>query len=202
TMVLKPSEMTPYSAELFARVLEEAGVPQGVFNLVHGDGRTVGSALAAHPDIDMVSFTGSTAAGIEVAIRAAPTVKRVCQELGGNPASILPPDADFDHAVRQAVAMGMDNTGQSCNAPTRLLVPQARHDEVLSMAEAAARKLIVGDPQDPATEIGPLASSIQFDRVRGHIGAGSREGAVLVTGGDMAGQQRGYFVAPAKTGSA
>lgn len=201
TMVLKPSEMTPYSAELFARVLEEAGVPPGVFNLVHGDGRTVGSALAAHPGIDMVSFTGSTAAGIEVAIRAAPTVKRVCQELGGKSPNILLPDADFEHAVPQAVAMCMDNTGQSCNAPTRLLVPQARHDEVLAMAEAAARKLIVGDPQDPATEIGPLASAIQFERVRRHIDAGSREGAVLVTGGDMAGQQRGYFMAPAIFGA-
>lgn len=199
TMVLKPSESTPLSAHLLAEVLDEAGVPAGVFNMVHGTGPTVGAAMASHPNVDMVSFTGSTAAGIEVAIRAAPTVKRVCQELGGKSANILLPDVDFEQAVTQAVRLCMENTGQSCNAPTRLLVPADKHTEVLAIAAAAADKLKVGDPRDPETDIGPLVSRSHFERVQAHLTTGTREGALLATdrdGGRVL-PNAGYFLAPA-----
>lgn len=198
TMVLKASELTPLSAVLFAEVLEEAGVPKGVFNLVHGEGKTVGAAMATHPLVDMVSFTGSTAAGIEVAINAAPTVKRVTQELGGKSPNILLRDADFGTAVRQAVEACMENTGQSCNAPTRLLVPAERHDEIAEEAAEIAKALRLGDPRDEKTDIGPIVSRAHLDRVRNYIEIGRQEGARLMTGGaePVEGLAPGYFVKP------
>ncbi|MCE9650079.1 MAG: aldehyde dehydrogenase family protein [Parvibaculum sp.] len=198
TMVLKASELTPMSAVLFAEVLEEAGVPRGVFNLVHGDGPGVGTALSSHPLVDMVSFTGSTAAGVQVAINAAPTVKRVTQELGGKSPNILLRDADFDTAVEQAVRACMDNTGQSCNAPTRLIVPAERHDEIAERAGEIASNLRVGDPRQAETEIGPIVSRVHFERVRNYIEIGRQEGARLVAGGaePVAGLAPGYFVKP------
>jgi aldehyde dehydrogenase (NAD+) len=198
TMVLKASELTPMSASIFAEVLEEAGVPRGVFNMVHGDGRNVGSALSSHPLVDMVSFTGSTAAGVQVALNAAPAVKRVTQELGGKSPNLLLRDADFDTAVEQAVRACMDNTGQSCNAPTRLIVPVERHDEIAERAGEIARKLRVGDPRDSETEIGPIVSRVHFERVRNYIEIGRREGARLVAGGaePVGNLPPGYFVKP------
>ncbi|MBX3492117.1 MAG: aldehyde dehydrogenase family protein [Parvibaculum sp.] len=198
TMVLKPSELTPMSAVLFAEVLEEAGVPTGVFNLVHGDGRSVGAAMASHPLVDMVSFTGSTAAGIQVAINAAPTVKRVTQELGGKSPNILLRDTDFSKAVRQAVESCMENTGQSCNAPTRLIVPAERHDEIAERCVEIAKCLRIGDPRDSKTDIGPIVSRAHLERVRNYIEIGRQEGAVLVTGGAEPLEElgAGYFVKP------
>ena len=198
TMVLKPSELTPFSAELFAEVLEEADVPAGVFNMVHGDGRTVGTAMASHPDVDMVSFTGSTAAGVQVAINAAPTVKRVAQELGGKSPNILLDDADFEAMVPIAVESCMENTGQSCNAPTRLIVPAGRHDEIVERAVEAALALRVGDPTSEETDIGPIVSKLHLGRVRNHIEIGRQESAILATGGadPIAGLDSGYFVRP------
>ncbi len=198
TMVLKPSELTPCSAHLFAEVLHEAGVPPGVFNLVHGEGRVVGAAMASHGDVDMVSFTGSTAAGIQVAMNAAPGVKRVAQELGGKSPNILLADVDFAETVPAAVGACMENTGQSCNAPTRLLVPAERHDEAVEMAAAAARALRVGDPASETTDIGPLVSRLHLERVRNYIEIGRQEGAVMAAGGadPLPGLDPGYFVAP------
>ncbi|HEY4344492.1 MAG TPA: aldehyde dehydrogenase family protein [Parvibaculum sp.] len=202
TMVLKPSELTPLSAQLFAEVLHEAGVPAGVFNMVHGDGPTVGTAMSSHPDVDMVSFTGSTVAGVKVAINAAPGIKRVAQELGGKSANILLDDADFAAAVPQAVLACMDNSGQSCNAPTRLLVPAARHDEVLDMAAAAARSILIGDPREPETEMGPLVSKLHCEKVRGLIETGRAEGATLAAGGsERFANTDGYFVSPTVFGN-
>lgn len=198
TMVLKPSELTPHSAHLFAEVLHEAGVPAGVFNMVHGDGKTVGTAMASHAEADMVSFTGSTAAGVQVALNAAPTVKRVAQELGGKSPNILLEDADFATMVPLAVQTCMENTGQSCNAPTRLIVPAERHDEVVEMAVDAALALRVGDPAKEETDIGPIVSRLHLGRVRNHIEIGRQEGAILATGGadPVAGLDPGYFVRP------
>ena len=155
TMVLKPSEVAPFNAILFAEVLDEAGVPPGVFNLVNGDGPTVGAAISSHPDIDMVSFTGSTRAGVEVARNAAPTVKRVAQELGGKSANIILDDADFAAAIARDVFGMCTNSGQSCNAPTRMLVPDSRMDEAARIAKAAAAGVKVGDPNAADTTIGP-----------------------------------------------
>ena len=182
TMVLKPSEIAPLDAYLFAQVLHDAGVPPGVFNLVNGDGPGVGSALAAHPEVDMVSFTGSTRAGIQVAKNAADTVKRVCQELGGKSANILLDDADFQKAVTRDVLGCFSNSGQSCNAPTRMLVPAARLDEVKSIARAAAAMVKEGDPQAESTTMGPVVSKAQYDRIQRLIQAGIDEGAELVCG--------------------
>ncbi|ABS61789.1 aldehyde dehydrogenase [Parvibaculum lavamentivorans DS-1] len=198
TMVLKASELTPMSAVLFAEILEEAGVPKGVFNLLHGEGRTVGAAIATHPLIDMVSFTGSTAAGVQVAINAAPTVKRVTQELGGKSPNILLRDADFDVAVRQAVEACMENSGQSCNAPTRLIVPSDRHDEIAERAEEAAKALRVGDPENEETDLGPVVSRAHLKRVRNYIEVGQQEGAILIAGGaePIDDLPPGYFVKP------
>ena len=198
TMVLKPSEVAPYTALLIAEILDEAGVPAGVFNLVNGEGPVVGQAIAAHPDIDMVSFTGSTRGGIEVARAAAPTVKRVGQELGGKSANIILDDADFDKAVAAGVADCFRNSGQSCNAPTRMLVPAARLDEVIEIARAAAEGTKVGDPKADDTDLGPVASEVQWTKIQGLIQAGIDEGAELVAGGPGRpdGLERGYYVRP------
>ena len=198
TMVLKPSEMAPLSAYLFAQILDEAAVPPGVFNLVNGDGPTVGSAIAAHPDIAMVSFTGSTRAGVAVATAAALTVKRVTQELGGKSASIILDDADFENAVKQGVQECFRNSGQSCNAPTRMLVPRSKIADVVVVAKQTAEGTHVGDPVSEGTNLGPLASKAQFDKVQRLIHLGIEEGAQLVAGGPgrPAGINKGYFVRP------
>ena len=198
TMVLKPSEFSPFSAIIWAEILDEAGVPAGVFNLVNGTGAAVGAALAAHPDIDMVSFTGSTRAGTEVARAAAATVKRVHQELGGKSPNIVLDDAEFERAVKASVLSVMQNTGQSCNAPTRLLVPASRLAEVEALAKKAAESVVVGDPASEATSMGPVVSKIQFERVEAYISRGIAEGAKLLSGGEgrPAGLSSGYFVRP------
>ncbi len=198
TMVLKPSEFSPFSAAIFAEVLDDAGVAPGVFNLVNGSGPEVGAALAAHPEVDMISFTGSTRAGTEVARIAAATVKRVHQELGGKSPNILLDDADFEKAVRASVEHVFQNSGQSCNAPTRLLVPAARLAEVEALARKTAESVLVGDPASEKTAVGPVVSKIQFERVQGYISEGIREGAKLIAGGEgrPAGLQKGYFVRP------
>jgi aldehyde dehydrogenase (NAD+) len=199
TMVLKPSEMTPLDAMVLAEVLHDAGVPAGVFNLVNGDGPGVGSVLAAHPDVDMISFTGSTRAGIEVARGAAPTVKRVAQELGGKSPNIVLDDADLQKAVSSGVMQVMANSGQSCNAPTRMFVPRARMDEVMAIARAAAEAVaVVNPPEGTRGSIGPLANARQFEKVQSMIALGIDEGATLVAGGTGRpdGFDRGYFVRP------
>jgi aldehyde dehydrogenase (NAD+) len=198
TMVLKPSEVAPLSALIFAEILDEAGVPPGVFNLVNGDGPHVGQALASHPGVDMVSFTGSTRAGILVAKAAADTVKRVHQELGGKSPNILLDDADFEAAVTHGTRACFANTGQSCNAPTRLLVPADRQEEVVAFARRIAEETVVGDPRAASTIIGPVVSQIQFERIQALIDAGVKEGATLVAGGlgRPAGLNRGYYVQP------
>jgi aldehyde dehydrogenase (NAD+) len=197
TMVLKPSEVAPFSAVLIAEILEEAGVPPGVFNLVHGDA-TVGQAIAAHAGIDCISFTGSTRAGIDVAVRAAPTVKRVGQELGGKSANILLDDVDLEKAVTDGVKLCLRNAGQSCNAPTRMLVPRAKVAEAAEIAKRVAEAIKVGAPSDTATEMGPVVSDVQWRKIQALIEAGVREGAKLVTGGPgkPAGLEAGYYVKP------
>jgi aldehyde dehydrogenase (NAD+) len=198
TMVLKPSELAPLSAYLFAQILHEANVPHGVFNLINGDGPTVGAAIASHPDIAMVSFTGSTRAGVAVATAAAPTVKRVTQELGGKSANIVLDDADFAKAVREGVQSCFRNTGQSCNAPTRMLVPEARMAEVAQIAKREAEAARTGDPRSGETHLGPLASKAQFEKVQRLIQQGVAEGATLVAGGTGRpdGMSKGFFVKP------
>jgi len=198
TMVLKPSEVAPYSALLIAEILHEAEVPAGVFNLVNGTGPTVGAAMAAHGDIDMISFTGSTAAGIEVARAAAPTVKRVGQELGGKSANLILEDADFAQAVASGVQACFRNAGQSCNAPTRMLVPHARMNEAAEIAGAEARQIKVGDPRADDTDIGPVVSARQWEKIQGLIQNGIDEGAELAAGGPGRpdGLNRGYYVQP------
>jgi aldehyde dehydrogenase (NAD+) len=198
TMVLKPSEFSPFSAIIWAEVLHEAGVPKGVFNLLNGTGIEVGAALASHPDVDMVSFTGSTRAGTEVAKLAATTVKRVHQELGGKSPNILLDDADFERAVKAGVLHVFENSGQSCNAPTRMLVPANRLAEVEAIAKKAAQAVTVGDPMSNEIEVGPVVSKIQFDRVGDFISKGIAEGAKLVIGGvgRPEGLSKGYYVRP------
>ncbi|OCP36241.1 aldehyde dehydrogenase family protein [Ensifer sp. LC163] len=198
TMVLKPSEVAPVSAMIFAEVMHEAGIPAGVFNLVNGDGPTVGEALARHPDVDMVSITGSTRAGVLVAKAAADTVKRVHQELGGKSANIILDDADLKAAVRQGVLDCFDNSGQSCNAPTRMLVPADRMAEALEVARAAAAEPNVGPADRPGVDVGPVVSDVQFGKIQALIQAGIDEGATLVAGGAgrPEGLGRGYFVKP------
>jgi len=197
TVILKPSEVAPYSPYIFAEILDAAGVPAGVFNLVNGDGAGVGVALASHPDIDMVSFTGSTRAGVEVARAAAPTVKRVTQELGGKSPNIVLDDSAFATSVSAGVANMMPNSGQSCNAPTRMLVPKSRMAEAISIAREAADQVTVGHP-DAAATIGPVASRAQFEKVQRLIQKGVDEGATLVVGGPgrPAELDRGYYVKP------
>jgi len=198
TMVLKPSEIAPFDAMIFAEVLHAARVPAGVFNLVNGDGPGVGSALAGHPDVAMVSFTGSTRAGISVAQTAAPTVKRVAQELGGKSANILLDDADFEKAVRQGALECFDNTGQSCNAPTRMLVPRDRMDEAAAIAADVANAIQVGDPLAEGIEVGPLVSELQWNKVQTLIKKGIDEGATVAAGGigRPDGIDKGYFARP------
>jgi aldehyde dehydrogenase (NAD+) len=197
TMVLKPSEVAPFSGYLFAQVLDAAGVPAGVFNLVNGDGPGVGAAIAAHPDVDMVSFTGSTRAGIAVAKAAADTVKRVHQELGGKSPFIVLEDADVGKAVTAAMRHMLTNSGQSCNAPTRLLVPRARVEEAKEAARAVAEKTRVGDPKGDSN-LGPVVSDVQWTKIQGLIERGVSEGATLVVGGPGRpdGLDRGYYVRP------
>ncbi len=198
TMVLKPSEVGPFSAMLIAEILDEAGVPSGVFNLINGDGPGVGTAIASHPGIDMISFTGSTGAGIDVAIKAAPTVKRVGQELGGKSANILLDDADFEKAVPEGVTLCFRNAGQSCNAPSRMLVPIARMEEAASLAKTAAEALVVGDPSVTETQLGPVVSKAQWDKIQDLIQSGVDEGARVVSGGPDRpdGLSTGYYVRP------
>ena len=198
TMVLKPSEVAPLNAAIFAEILHDAGVPRGVFNLVNGDGPTVGNAMSSHPDIDMMSFTGSTRAGIQVAKAAADTVKRVAQELGGKSANIILDDADFNAAVTRGVQQVCQNSGQSCNAPTRMLVPASRHDEAVAIAKAAAEKIIVGDPKADSTTMGPVVSKVQFEKIQHLIQEGIKEGAKLACGGPGRpdGLTAGYYVKP------
>jgi aldehyde dehydrogenase (NAD+) len=198
TMVLKPSEVAPLSAHLWAEILEEAGVPAGVFNLVDGDGAGVGQAISSHPGIDMVSFTGSTRAGIAVATAAAPTVKRVTQELGGKSANIVLDDADLKRAVTAGVQSCFYNSGQSCNAPSRMLVTRKQHDEAVEIAKEVAESVKVGDPMADGVMLGPVVSDVQFKRIQGLIHKGIDEGAKLVAGGTGRpdGLARGYFVRP------
>ena len=198
TMVLKPSEQAPLSAQLIAEFIDEAGLPPGVFNLVHGNGPTVGHAMSAHPDIEMMSFTGSTRAGIDVAQRSAPTVKRVSQELGGKSPNIILDDADFQKAVSGGVAHVFLNAGQSCNAPTRMLVPQLRMDEVMAIAKAVADKTKAGDPRADDTQMGPVVNETQWHKIQGLIAKGIEEGATLVAGGPgrPEGHSAGYLVRP------
>ena len=197
TVVLKPSEVAPFSAHILAEIIHEAGLPPGVFNLVDGDGPTVGGAIASHPEIDMVSFTGSTRAGIEVARAAAPTVKRVAQELGGKSPNIILEDADFGRAVTGGVRGVMMNSGQSCNAPTRMLVPRGKMEETVAIARQAAEGVTVGDP-DSDVAIGPVVSEVQWNKIQGLIQKGVEEGATLVAGGPgrPEGLNRGYYVRP------
>ena len=198
TAVLKPSEVAPLNAMILAEIFHAAEVPPGVFNLVNGDGPTVGEALASHPGIDMVSFTGSTRAGIQVAKAAAPTVKRVAQELGGKSANIVLDDADLAKAVAAGVTGCFLNSGQSCNAPTRMFVPAGRHDEAVRIAKTAAESMKVGDPFTPGTNLGPVVSRAQWEKIQRLIQAGIDEGASLVTGGPgrPEGLARGYYVRP------
>ncbi len=198
TMVLKPSEIAPLSGVLFAQVCHEAGVPAGVFNLVNGDGPGVGARITSHPQVDMVSFTGSTRAGTLIAAAAAPTVKRVAQEMGGKSANIILPTANLAAAVEAGVNAIMANTGQSCDAPTRMFVQRSRQAEALVVAKAAAEAFVPGHPLAEGTTMGPLVSKIQFDKVQRLIQTGIDEGATLVTGGlgRPAGLNRGWFVKP------
>ncbi|OYX36293.1 MAG: aldehyde dehydrogenase family protein [Caulobacterales bacterium 32-69-10] len=197
TMVLKPSEIAPFSAHLFAEILDAAGVPAGVFNLVQGEGPVVGAAIAAHPDVDMVSITGSTRAGAEVARAAAPTIKRVLQELGGKSPNIILADADLQAAVSGGVNGVMQNSGQSCRAPTRMLAPNALMPQVLAIAKETAEAWTVGDPTGNS-RMGPVVSKAQWDKIQGLISKGVEEGATLVTGGPgrPAGLETGYYVRP------
>ncbi len=198
TMVLKPSEIAPLSALLFAEMIDEAGFPAGVFNLVNGDGPGVGSALTSHPDIDMVSFTGSTRAGILVTKAGAESVKRIALELGGKSPNIVFADADIEKAVKTGVLHCFNNTGQSCNAPTRMLVEESIYDQAVEIAKNTAAKVSVGDPAEPGRHLGPLISQTQFDKVQGLIQVAIDEGAETVTGGTgkPEGFETGYYVRP------
>jgi aldehyde dehydrogenase (NAD+) len=198
TMVLKPSEIAPLNAIIFAEVLDTAGVPRGVFNLVNGDGPTVGQAIASHPGVDLVSFTGSTRAGVLVAKAAADTVKRVHQELGGKSANIILPDADLKKAVAEGVKSCFRNSGQSCNAPTRMFVPADQHEDAVKVARETAETVKVGAPDGSDTIIGPVVSETQFNKIQRLIETGVKEGATLVTGGPgrPEGLPKGYYVKP------
>ncbi len=204
TIVLKPSEIAPISAYILAEIIAESGLPAGVFNLVNGDGPSVGAAISAHPEIDVVSFTGSTRAGREVAKAAAEGIKRVTQELGGKSANIILDDVpDFARAVSGGVIGCFGNSGQSCNAPTRMLVPKARMAQAMEIARAAAAKASVGDPADENTRLGPVVSELQFNKINALIQKGIEEGAELVAGGPgrPQGMDKGYFIQPTVFGN-
>jgi len=198
TVVLKPSELAPLDAMIFAEIMHDAGTPPGVFNMIFGEGREVGARLSAHPQVDMVSITGSTRAGIEVAVSAAPTVKRVAQELGGKSPLVILDDADLQAAVTTGVSQCMANSGQTCVAPTRMLVPRARYEEAVQIAAAVANAITVGDPSNEATKMGPLANRAQYDKVQRMIGVGIEEGARVAAGGmgRPSGLERGFYVKP------
>jgi aldehyde dehydrogenase (NAD+) len=198
TVVLKPSEIAPLSSIIFAEIVEEAGFPAGVFNLVNGDGPTVGEAMSRHPGIDMMSFTGSTRAGIAVTKASAETVKRVTLELGGKSPNIVFADSDLPQAVERGVAHCFENTGQSCNAPTRMLVERPVYDEAVKLAQGYAERTSVGNPTEQGGHIGPVVSEVQFDKIQGLIDVGIKEGARLIAGGlgRPEGFNRGYFVRP------
>jgi aldehyde dehydrogenase (NAD+) len=198
TIVLKPSEHAPISNLILAEILNDAGVPRGVFNLVNGDGPTVGHAICAHPDVDMISFTGSTRAGILIAKTAADSVKRVHQELGGKSANIILADANLAEAIPAGVMRSFTNSGQACVAPTRMLVHRSQLDEAISLARETANAIVTGDPEDSRTKLGPLVNRSQYDRVQGYIQSGLDEGAQLVAGGlgRPPELERGYFIRP------
>jgi len=198
TMVLKPSEIAPLSAYLYAEIMEEAGIPAGVFNLVNGDGPTVGEALSRHPDVDMMSFTGSTRAGSLVAQNAAPTVKRVTQELGGKSPNVILEDADLEASVTRGVLHMYNNTGQSCNAPSRMLVPRALLAQAEAIASSVSDSVVIGPTDDESTTMGPVISKVQWDKIQGLIEAGIAEGAKVVCGGPglPEGIESGYYVRP------
>ncbi len=198
TMVLKPSEVAPLSAQLFAEFIDEAGFPPGVFNMVHGTGSGIGDALTSHPLVDMISFTGSTRAGIQVAKSAADTVKRVSQELGGKSANVVFADSDLEAAVTRGVRHCFENAGQSCNAPTRMLVEARVYDEAVTIAARVANETKLGDPREKGSHLGPVVSALQYGKIQKLIQAGIDEGATLVAGGvgRAAGFDRGYFVKP------
>ena len=198
TMVLKPSEMAPLSAQLFAEMVEEAGFPKGVFNMIHGTGASVGDALTSHPEVDMISFTGSTRAGVQIAKNAADTVKRVAQELGGKSANIVFADSDVEAAVTRGVLHCFGNTGQSCNAPTRMLVEQSVYDEAVAIAARVAKAAKLGDPMEKGPHYGPVVGKAHYDKIQGLIQVGIDEGAQLVAGGTgrADGFDRGYYVKP------
>jgi len=198
TAILKPSEIAPLSSMVIAEILDEAKVPAGVFNLVNGMGPVVGEAMSAHPDIDMMSFTGSTRGGVAVAKASADSVKRVSQELGGKSANIILDDASFEKSIQTGVDSCMSNTGQSCNAPTRMLVPESRKDDAYAIAKNAAQKVIAGDPKNDSTTIGPLVSDVQFKKVQNLIQKGIDEGAELLIGGTGKpdGLEKGYYAKP------
>ncbi|MET9468973.1 aldehyde dehydrogenase family protein [Streptomyces sp. NPDC006544] len=196
TLVLKPAEDTPLTAQLFAEAVHEAGIPAGVFNLVTGTGPVAGQALAAHEGVDLVSFTGSTAVGKQIGATAGAAVKRVALELGGKSANVILPGADLAKAVAAGVGHVMNNAGQSCNALTRMLVHRDAYEEAVSLAAAAVAKYPSGDPRDPGTRLGPVVNAKQRDRVRGFIAKGVEEGARLVAGGTEAPHEQGYFIAP------
>ena len=198
TMILKPSEIAPLSAYLYAEMMDEAGVPAGVFNLVNGDGPTVGEALSRHPDVDMMSFTGSTRAGSLVAQNAAPTVKRVTQELGGKSPNVILEDADLEAAVTRGVMHMYNNTGQSCNAPSRMLVPRTLLQQAEQIAEKVSEAVVMGPTSADTTTMGPVISKLQWDKIQDLIEAGIAEGAKVVCGGPglPEGIERGYYVRP------
>jgi len=198
TIVLKPSELSPLSALMFAQILHDAGTPAGVFNLVNGTGPEIGAGMAEHPLIDMISITGSNRAGVQVAQAAAPTVKRVTQELGGKSPNLMLPDADFARVVPLGIKAAFRNVGQSCSAPTRMIVPRSHLAEIEAIAKATVDALVVGDPLDPATEMGPIANAAQFARVQAMIECGLAEGARLLCGGPgrPTGDEAGYFTQP------
>ena len=198
TMVLKPSEIAPLSAIIFSEIIDEAKVPAGVYNMINGDGPTVGEAMSKHPDIDMMSFTGSTRAGVSVAKSSADTVKRVTQELGGKSANIILDDADFNKSITKGVLHCMNNSGQSCNAPTRMLVPKSKIEDVIEIAKSALEKVKLGDPKSESTTIGPVVSKVQYDKIKNLIDTGIKEGATLISGGSNipTGLDNGYYIEP------
>lgn len=196
TVVLKPSEIAPLTAAILAEITAAAGLPAGVFNIVHGTGPVVGEAIAAHPGVDMISFTGSTRAGKRVSVVAADTIKRVALELGGKSANVILDDADLGKAVKVGLANAWINGGQTCTAWTRMLVPASRHDEIVELATAAAAKYKVGDPNDESTRIGPMSSAAQQERVNGYIERGTADGATVAFSGNVDGLDRGAYVRP------